>query len=220
MPTTLQEWLSASSRKAGDIEVIVNESTSTNEDGESVTTTFGYYVVVFQNRNDNKTPMVNVRHILSSFQGGTPNADGTVSYSDEEKKAAYDALFEVYTAWKAGDATEESFAQLATENTDDTGSVNNGGLYEDVFPGQMVPAFNDWCFASSRKTGDTEIIETEYGYHLMYYVSQADQTYRDHMIASDMTARDLNLWMEELVAASNSEIKDTSKLTLDVTISG
>ena len=54
----------------------------------------------------------------------------------------------------------------------------------------------------------------------MYYVSQADQTYRDYMITSDMTTRDLNLWMEELVAASNSEVKDTSKLNLDVTISG
>lgn len=220
LPTTLQEWLSDSSRKAGDIEVIANESTTTDENGKSVTTTFGYYVVVFQNRNDNTTPMVNVRHILSSFEGGTANPDGTVSYSDEEKKAAYDALFEVYSAWKDGDATEESFAQLATENTDDTGSVNNGGLYEDVFPGQMVPAFNDWCFDASRKTGDNEIIETEYGYHLMYYVSQADQTYRDYMITSDMTTRDLNLWMEELVAASNSEVKDTSKLNLDVTISG
>ena len=38
----------------------------------------------------------------------------------------------------------------------------------------MVASFNDWCFDSSRKSGDVAIVETEYGYHIMYFVSKND----------------------------------------------
>ena len=34
----------------------------------------------------------------------------------------------------------------------------------------MVPAFNDWCFDEARKEGDTGLVKTNYGYHVMYYV--------------------------------------------------
>ena len=34
----------------------------------------------------------------------------------------------------------------------------------------MVPTFNDWCFDESRQEGDTGIVKTDYGYHVMYFV--------------------------------------------------
>ena len=34
----------------------------------------------------------------------------------------------------------------------------------------MVPAFNEWIFDPSRNTGDTAIVETEFGFHIMYFV--------------------------------------------------
>ena len=66
------------------------------------------------------------------------------------------------------------------EGTDDSGnagSVSNGGLYEDVTPGQMVDAFNDWCFDPARKPGDTGLVETSFGCHIMYFVSASEETY-------------------------------------------
>jgi hypothetical protein len=35
----------------------------------------------------------------------------------------------------------------------------------------MVPAFNDWCFDEAREPGHSGIVKTEYGYHVMYFVS-------------------------------------------------
>ena len=35
----------------------------------------------------------------------------------------------------------------------------------------MVKNFEDWCFDSSRSVGDTGIIETEYGYYVMYFIA-------------------------------------------------
>ena len=76
--------------------------------------------------------------------------------------------------WKAGEATEESFAQLAMEYTEDPGSMSTGGLYTDVVVGQMVEPFENWCFDESRKTGDTGLVQTSYGYHIMYFVDSEE----------------------------------------------
>ena len=51
----------------------------------------------------------------------------------------------------------------------------------------MVSSFNDWCFDESRQTGNTGIIESQYGYHVMYFVGKSDTTYRDYQIAVSYT---------------------------------
>lgn len=119
--------------------------------------------------------LVNVRHILLTPEGGTTGEDGATTYSDEEWKECEDAAQAVLDAWLAGKKTEDSFAELANEHSVDPGSNQNGGLYEDVYTGQMVQAFNDWCFDESRKTGDSGLVKTEYGYHVMYFVSSRPQ---------------------------------------------
>ena len=42
----------------------------------------------------------------------------------------------------------------------------------------MVTEFNDWCFDESRQPGDHGIVETSYGYHLMYFVENEGLSYR------------------------------------------
>lgn len=74
--------------------------------------------------------------------------------------------------WQDGEATEDSFAALANENSTDPGSNTNGGLYENVTKGQMVAEFEDWCFDDARQSGDTGVVQTSYGYHVMYFVSR------------------------------------------------
>ena len=63
--------------------------------------------------------------------------------------------------WKAGDATEDSFAALANEYSQDPGSQHHRRPVEQVYQGQMVTEFNDWCFDPARQTGDTGIIHNE-----------------------------------------------------------
>ena len=113
---------------------------------------------------------VDVRHILVQVKGGTTAEDGTTTYSDEEWKTCEEAAQAILDQWLAGDKTEESFAALAAEKTEDPGSQANGGLYQQVYEGQMVPAFNDWCFDESRVYGDYDLVQTNYGYHVMFFV--------------------------------------------------
>jgi hypothetical protein len=34
----------------------------------------------------------------------------------------------------------------------------------------MVTEFENWCFDAARKAGDKAVVQTEYGFHVMYYV--------------------------------------------------
>jgi len=118
---------------------------------------------------------VDVRHILVQVKGGTTAEDGSTTYSEEEWKTCEEAAQAILDQWLAGDRTEESFAALASEKTEDPGSQQSGGLYQQVYEGQMVPAFNDWCFDESRAYGDYGLVQTNYGYHLMFFVGSEPQ---------------------------------------------
>lgn len=148
------DWLFSSDRQAGDI---YQYSTSV------------VYVIAPASLSDRNT--VNVRHILIAPETDEEDADATTA-TDEQWAAAYDQARELLASW---DGTEDGFATLATENSTDTGSTENGGLYEDVVTGQMVNSFSTWCFDDSRKAGDTGIVRSDYGYHIMYFVGENDQ---------------------------------------------
>ncbi len=198
--STLADWVTDNARKDGDKTVIASTST-TAEDGTETTTTNGYYVVYFRGSNDNKFALTNVRHILVSFEGGTTDSStGSTTYSDEEIAAAWETAEALLAEWKSGEATEESFAALANEKSTDTGSNTNGGLYEDIYPGQMVEPFENWCF-DNRKAGDTGIVETSYGVHVMFYVGDSDITYRNYMIRNDLVTADTSEWYNGLIDA-------------------
>ena len=214
------DWITDSARKAGDVSYFANTSTSTDESGKETTTVNGYYVVMFQSVNDNNFPLINIRHILAAFEGGTyDSTTGLTTYSEEEKIAAKAEAQALFNEWKNGAATEESFAALANEKSDD-GDGTTGGLYENVYPGQMVTEFNDWCFDAARKVGDTDIVETSYGYHVMYFAGNSDVTYRDYMIESNLKSEALNTWYSDLVEATTVTEGNTKYLNTGLVLSG
>lgn len=181
-------------RTEGDMTVIAN----TTKDSDGNETVNGYYVLRFGSVNDNIFKLKDVRHLLVAFEGGKYNSTtGEMTYTDAEKEAAKKAAQELLDQWKAGEMTEDSFAELANKESDD-GDGTTGGLYEKVYPGQMVESFEDWCYDTSRKPGDVELVESKYGWHIMYFVGNNDMTYRDYMISNTMRNEDISEWHENL----------------------
>ena len=196
--TVMQEWLRNTERKEGEITALKNTTKKTGEETEELT---GYYIVLYKSVNDNKYALANVRHILIAFEGGTTDKNtGKTTYSDAEKNKAKDEAQKIYQEWLDGAKTEESFIELAKKHTDDS-NAEQGGLYEDIYPGQMVDTFNDWCFDEKRETGDHGTVETEYGWHIMYYSGDSETNYRDYMIINDKQAKDMEDWNKALVDA-------------------
>ncbi len=213
----IAEWLNSSVHKSGDMTVIPSTSTTTNESGEETTTTNGYYVVMFHEKNENDMKLANVRHILVAFQGGTTDSiTGQTVYSDDTIAAAKVEIEAIKDEWLSGETVDaDSFAAMAEKHSDDTGSSSNGGLYEDVYPGQMVEAFNDWCFDKSRKAGDYDIVQTEYGFHLIYFVGNSDTTFREYMIENTLRDTDFSEWYSKVIDSAVSTVHTISRLDLD-----
>jgi hypothetical protein len=113
-----------------------------------------------------------MRHIL--IKSVDEDADG--SYSEEEMAAAKAKIEEIEAEWLAGDKTEESFAALAEQYTEDEGSKTNGGLYEKIGMGDMVGDIDAFLFEAGRKAGDTAVLHGNNGsydgYHLVYFAGE------------------------------------------------
>ncbi len=147
LSSSLPEEVSAAN--AGDIVMPV-------KDGD---TSFTVYCITKTAYRD-ETPNRNVRHILFSSN----------TYEDSTKAD------EVYAEWESSGFSDEKFNELVNEYSDDTGSKENGGLYENVSKGQMVTEFNDWLFDSDRKTGDSAVVKSSYGWHIIQYLGESDGT--------------------------------------------
>ncbi len=145
------KWAFDTARKAGDKTMITGEK--------------AVYVIVTL-RPIYAMNSVDVRHCLVKF-----DAKDEKNVTEKEKTAAYNEAKALYDAWLAGDKTEASFEKMVTDNTEDEGSAATGGLYEGIrISDNYVEAFEEWSFDNARKAGDSGIIETEYGYHIMYFV--------------------------------------------------
>ena len=153
---------------------------------------------------DKTTSSVDVRHILILPEGATIETVTTEEFSDEAWAAGEQKAQEILDQWLSGDKTEDSFATLANENSADTGSNTNGGLYSGVTKGQMVEAFNDWCFDSSRQVGDYGIVKTQYGYHIMYFCGS--QLLWESQAESDLLAQLSNDFINNAVEAADVKI--------------
>ena len=211
------DWITDASRKAGDMTYVANTTVSTDENGNETEQISGYYVLMFNSKNDNTFALANVRHILVDFEGGSyDSTTGVTTYSDEEKATAKAAAEEIYNEWKNGAATEESFAALANEKSDD-GDGTTGGLVADVYPGRTVPNFENWCFGD-RKIGDTDIVESEYGYHIMFYCGDSETTYRDYLISNELASADYSDWHAALVEAVSVTEENTKFVRTDIVL--
>ena len=126
---------------------------------------------------------INVRHILIMPEVAEDATEEEVAAAREAAKAKAEALLESFLK----EPSEEAFAALATEHTQDPGSQASGGLYEEVGFGEMVEPFNDWCFDAARKIGDTGVVETEYGFHVMYFLGRTGRFNWKNKAAEDLT---------------------------------
>jgi len=181
-------WLFTASTKAGAVKLFETD---------------GSYTIILLTKAMHQENTVNVRHILFMTVDSSTGEDLDEDAVAEAKKNADDAL----AKWNKGDKTEDSFAALAAELSEDTGSQSNGGLYENVLPGSMVAEFDSWIFDANRKPGDTEIVKTDYGYHVMYFVGANEKPYYDAAIRDEKAQVEAEAEVDEVLNAETNTIR-------------
>ena len=102
----------------------------------------------------------------------------------------------LFGEWQDGGATAELFGEMAAELSADTGSASNGGLYEGINKStSFVQEFLDWCFAEGRQVGDSGVVDSSYGSHVMY-LDSFGAPYWQVLAENQLKNADYTEWLE------------------------
>ena len=189
-------WVFAADRKAGEVNTFSGEKAA---------------YVVFMLKPSYTSNSVSVRHCLVSFDAKDEN-----NVTDEEKIAANKKANDLLKG--LGDkVTEKAFIEMVKGNTADEASAETGGLYENIrISDNYVENFEKWSFDEARKAGDTGIVETEYGYHIMYFVSDnTDDLDWKNTIKTTMANEQLTEYQTELFKEDGKNAIDEKTMWTD-----
>ena len=145
----ISEFLFADERQVGDTTVLKNTSS-----GSDQYTVYQVLKTAFRKEYTTKS----IRYMLFEFD----------NYESED-----DTLTEanrIYDLYKEGDMTEDAFTKLVKEYSEDSNSKSTGGFYENMEKDAAFTEIEDWVYDAERKSGDTNLIKTENGYYLVYFV--------------------------------------------------
>ena len=182
------KWFFDADRQANDIKVDKKES----DDKSSYTVNVNF---VAKEKYKDTSITKNVGHILFT----------TSAHKDPEAKAK-----EILALYEAGAKTREAFEALGKENTEDSAV-----FYENVYEGQMVAEFEDWLFDEARKEGDTGIVKTQYGYHIMYFDGNGDEKWYTN-VENAIYSEDYEKWYEEAIKSTGVVINKNNMNKIDI----
>jgi len=114
----------------------------------------------YYNKNKNNFDTVTVRHILIKTTDENENA-----LSDEKKKEMKKKAEDILAKVNAG----EDMIALVEQYSEDTEEAKktNKGEYSFKYNEGYSQAFKDWAFNTAKAVGETGIVESEFGYHVM-----------------------------------------------------
>lgn len=148
-------------------------------------TTLSYYIectgadiVALLDADADEGNYVDIRHILLLPENGGWDA----CLAEAEELLAY---------WeKKTKHNEAAFADLANQNSDDEATALDGGAYHQLRQGQLAEELDSWCFDEARQAGDTVILQTDEGVHILYFsgstaiaYAQAEETMTKNSLA-------------------------------------
>lgn len=189
-PEGMADWFFDEARQYGDMEIFHDENS--------------YYVGFFIGRHDIDYSTVTMRHIL--VQPAEKDEDGV--YTEESVETALETINGYLEEWEASDKTEETFAEMANTYSSDEGSNTTGGLYEDIYKGQMTRVVNDWLFDEQRKDGDYTIVQSSYGFHLVLFCGETGNNYKTEKVSDAMMEADYQAWYDGIVADLTVSFKE------------
>ncbi len=180
------DWAKDSARKAGDVTLVDVSASSTS----------AYcYVVLFEDRQRDDNNTADVRHILIRAEV----SDGAEAPTEEQYAAAQKEAEDLLAQWKAGEATEESFVELAKEYSDDSSVSGNEGLFSGISASSgYAKPFLEWAL-DDHQPGETGIVrnDSNQGFHIMYYVGSGEPGWK--LTAGDaLREESYSSWEEEI----------------------
>lgn len=200
----MNTWLFSDDTKVGSKKYYIDESAG-----------YIYIVLKTSKASVEEDETYTVRHILVAPESGNNSSSSTsekTEYTDEQWAAAKKKADNILAKFNKTDKSEYEFAKLAEQYSTDSASTSSGsndsfgGLYESVTLGQMVPDFEKWSIDDSRKYGDTGIVKSDYGYHIMFFINDCPE-YQSKIIAQIKSYRLSNMIDKAEIKVHENAIK-------------
>lgn len=200
----MNTWLFSDDTKVGSKKYYIDENAK-----------YIYIVLKTSKASVEEDETYTVRHILVAPESGSNSSSSTsekAEYTDEQWAAAKKKADSILAKFNKTDKSEYEFAKLAEQYSTDSASTSSGsndsfgGLYESVTLGQMVPDFEKWSIDDSRKYGDTGIVKSDYGYHIMFFINDCPE-YQSKIIAQIKSDRLSNMIDKAEVKVHENAIK-------------
>ena len=113
--------------------------------------------------------------------------------------------------WLTNRNSDSNFARLANENSMDAGTRADGGLLTGVHAGQLIAPLDTWCFDPARQPGDTAVIQSELGWHIVYFRGRRTQAEAEE--GQEALSSCVDALLEQAASYGEAEV-DYSSLTL------
>lgn len=145
-------WLFAEERVPGDTIIIPDE------DGFPI-------ILCFVKRQPQSVPLRNVKIIEVTTK--EPDENGQNGFTLGEAQALAQSIYDYI-------ADETKLQSVENYYTDE---VLNGTIYatssSDTYPGKFSDILDSWIFDPARKSGDKQILETDTGFYVVYFISES-----------------------------------------------
>lgn len=125
-----------------------------------------------------KGTVVEARHLLIEPE----NKENDEAWAAAKKKAE-----DLMNQWVDGGAGEDAFADLAYQHSA-CNSYADGGWLGAFGKGTMVKEFDEWCFAEGHKYGDYGLVQTEFGWHIIFFVDSYE-LWRENALANVLSEK-------------------------------
>jgi peptidyl-prolyl cis-trans isomerase D len=154
---------------------------------------------------DFNSKLCKVRHILIS----APKGDAKKIAAAQTKA---DSILKLLT--------KDNFAEYVTKFTEDPGSKDKGGVYEDFIEGEMVKEFSD--FSANQPIGTIGKVKTDFGIHIIEVMDRKSVKYpllavvQKTLVPSQQTTDAIEDEVYKLLYKLDSKISKESDLTKKV----
>lgn len=204
LDSTFSQWMMEAGRTSGELTAIEVPGT-------------GYCVVQFLSRDkgEDSYQTMNYRSILVLAET-TTSEDGTAAPTEEQLAAAQEQAQSLLDEWNDGEATADSFAALAAENSADEATKENGGLTENANRDSLASDLSAWLFADGRKAGDATILEytdstgAVTGYQVIYADSFGEIRW-EYQATNALRSADYEAWYTQVQENYPAALTDKGK---------
>ncbi|MBO7451775.1 MAG: hypothetical protein J6U54_15635 [Clostridiales bacterium] len=181
-------WLFDLERTPGDTNIF------TDEDGFPI-------VICFVERKAQETPLRNIKIFEVNTMPADENGENEFTLGDAQLLSQ--EIYDYITDEDSLDSVEHYYTDKVLDG------IIKITASSDTYPGKFNNDLNTWIFSPDRKAGDKDIIESENGFYVIYFISESDSPEWYDRVNSFIRMNNYQAFLNEKLTEYSYEFKQS-----------